>query len=243
MLKVENLQLRLNGKSIISDLSLHVDKGEIHGILGENGTGKTTVAYLIMGVNNYKPTGGRVIFEGQDIADLSVSQRAKKGITLAWQEPARIEGLKVRDYLKLSGDNFGIEQIKHYLRVVGLEPAQYLDRDVDNTLSGGERKRIELASVLAMQPKLAILDEPDSGIDIIALPFILNGIVEMNKQGSSVLLITHNEKVAEIAHRVSLLCAGSILRTGEPSEMSQWFKDNCRTCRHINEPAEEDKRL
>ena len=243
MLKVENLQLRLNGKSIISDLSLHVDKGEIHGILGENGTGKTTVAYLIMGVNNYKPTGGRVIFEGQDIADLSVSQRAKKGITLAWQEPARIEGLKVRDYLKLSGDNFGIEQIKHYLWMVGLEPAQYLDRDVDNTLSGGERKRIELASVLAMQPKLAILDEPDSGIDIISLPFILNGIVEMNKQGSSVLLITHNERVAEIAHRVSLLCAGSILRTGEPSEMSQWFKDNCRTCRHINEPVEEDKRL
>ena len=243
MLKVENLQLRLNGKSIISDLSLHVDKGEIHGILGENGTGKTTVAYLIMGVNNYKPTGGRVIFDGQDIADLSVSQRAKKGITLAWQEPARIEGLKVRDYLKLSGDNFGIEQIEHYLRMVGLEPAQYLDRDVDNTLSGGERKRIELASVLAMKPKLAILDEPDSGIDIIALPFILNGIVEMNKQGSSVLLITHNEKVAEIAHRVSLLCAGSILRTGEPSEMSQWFKDNCRTCRHINEPVEEDKRL
>ena len=240
MLEVENLQLRLNGKSIISDLSLHVSKGEIHGVLGENGTGKTTVAYLIMGVNNYKPTGGRVIFEGQDIADLSVSQRAKKGITLAWQEPARIEGLKVRDYLKLSGDNFGIEQIKHYLWMVGLEPAQYLDRDVDNTLSGGERKRIELASVLAMKPKLAILDEPDSGIDIIALPFILNGIVEMNKQGSSVLLITHNEKVAEIAHRVSLLCAGSILRTGEPSEMSQWFKDNCRTCVHINEPVGEE---
>jgi len=240
MLEVENLQLRLNGKSIISDLSLHVDKGEIHGILGENGTGKTTVAYLIMGVNNYKPTGGRVIFEGQDIADLSVSQRAKKGITLAWQEPARIEGLKVRDYLKLSGDNFGIERIKHYLRMVGLEPAQYLDRDVDNTLSGGERKRIELASVLAMQPKLAILDEPDSGIDIIALPFVLNGIAEMNKQGSSVLLITHNEKVTEIAHRVSVLCAGRILRTGEPSEMSQWFKDNCRACVHINEPVGEE---
>ena len=243
MLKVENLQLVLDGKSIIDDLSLHVNKGEIHGILGENGTGKTTVAYLIMGVNNYKPTGGRIIFEGQDITELSVSQRAREGVSLAWQEPARIEGLRVRDYLKLSGNNFGIEQVKHYLRMVGMEPEQYLDRDVDNTLSGGERKRIELASLLAMQPKLAILDEPDSGIDIVSLPLILNSIIEMNKQGSSVLLITHNEKVVEISHRVSVLCAGRILRTGKPAAMSLWFKENCQACLHINEPDSEDRKL
>ena len=242
MLEVQNLSLSLNGKSIVNDLSLHVNKGEIHGILGENGTGKTTIAYLIMGVNNYKPSSGRIIFEGQDIADLSVSQRAKKGISLAWQEPARIEGLRVRDYLRLSGNNQGIEQVERYLWMVGLEPERYLERDIDNTLSGGERKRIELASVLAMRPKLAILDEPDSGIDIVSLPFILGGIVEMNKLGSSVLLITHNEKVAEIAHRVSVLCAGRILKTGKPEEMSLWFKENCRKCIHINEPVEEDER-
>ena len=242
MLEVQNLCLSLNGKSIINDLSLHVNKGEIHGVLGENGTGKTTIAYLIMGANNYKPSAGRMVFEGQDIADLSVSQRAKKGISLAWQEPARIEGLSVRDYLTLSGNNRGIRQIERYLWMVGLEPARYLDRDVDNTLSGGERKRIELASVLAMRPKLAILDEPDSGIDIVSLPFILNGIIEMNKQGSSVLLITHNEKVVETAHRVSVLCAGRILRTGEPTEMSLWFKENCAKCIHINEPVEEEEK-
>jgi len=236
MLRVENLHLSLNGKSIINGLNLNVNKGEIHGILGENGTGKTTVAYLIMGVNNYKPTSGRMIFEGKDIAGLSISQRAKKGITLAWQEPARIEGLTVGDYLKLGGNDSRIEQVKYYLRMVGMEPAQYLDRDIDATLSGGERKRIELASVLAMQPKLAILDEPDSGIDIVSLPFILNGIVEMNKQGSSVLLITHNERAVRMAHRVSVLCAGRILMTGAPAEMSRWFKDNCRKCLHINVP-------
>ncbi len=240
MLEVENLQLRLNGNSIINDLSLRVNRGEILGILGENGTGKTTIAYLIMGVNNYKPTSGRLVFEGEDIADLPVYQRAKKGITLAWQEPVRIEGLRVRDYLRLGGSNLGIEQVEHYLWMVGMEPAKYLDRDVDNTLSGGERKRIELASVLAMQPKLAILDEPDSGIDIVALPFILNGIIEMNKRGSSVLLITHNEKVVEIAHRASVLCAGKILMTGEPREMSLWFKDNCQQCPHINEPIQSE---
>jgi len=243
MLEVQNLCLSFNGKSIINDLSLHVNKGEIHGVLGENGTGKTTVAYLIMGVNNYKPSAGRMIFEGQDIADLSVSQRAKKGISLAWQEPARIEGLSVRDYLMLSGNNRGVKQIERFLWMVGMEPSKYLDRDIDNTLSGGERKRIELASVLAMRPKLAILDEPDSGIDIVSLPFILNGIVEMNKQGSAVLLITHNEKVVETAHRVSVLCAGRVLRTGKPAEMSLWFKENCQKCIHINEPLEEDEKL
>ncbi len=239
MLEIENLPLKLNGKSIIENLNLHIDKGEIHGILGENGTGKTTLAYLIMGVNNYKPTAGRIIFEGQDIADLSVSQRARKGMSLAWQEPARIEGLRVRDYLELSGKNPGIEQVKQYLLMVGMEPERYLDRDVDSTLSGGERKRIELASVLAMRPKLAILDEPDSGIDIVSLPFLLSGIVEMNKQGASVLLITHSEQVGEIAHRVSVLCGGRILRTGPPAEMSLWFKENCRACLHINEPLYE----
>jgi len=236
MLKVEKLQLRLNGKAIIDDLNLHVKPSEIHGLLGENGTGKTSVAYLIMGVNNYRPTAGRIIFEGQDIAPLSISQRAKQGISLAWQEPARIEGLTVRDYLKLSAKNSNVESVKQYLLMVGLDPAQYLDRDIDNTLSGGERKRIELASLLAMHPRLAILDEPDSGIDIISLPLILNGIVEMSKQGSSVLLITHNEKVAEIAHRVSVLCAGKIIRTGPPAETSLWFKNNCQTCLHINMP-------
>jgi len=242
MLEVQNLCLSFNGRPIINDLSLEVNKGEIHGVLGENGTGKTTLAYLIMGVNNYKPSTGRIVFEGQDIADLSVSQRAKRGISLAWQEPARIEGLSVRDYLMLSGNGRGIRKIERYLWMVGLEPARYLDRDVDNTLSGGERKRIELASILAMRPKLAILDEPDSGIDIVSLPFILNGIVEMNRQGSSVLLITHNEKVVETAHRTSVLCAGKILRTGKPTEMSEWFKENCQKCVHINEPAEGNER-
>jgi Fe-S cluster assembly ATP-binding protein len=175
-------------------------------------------------------------FEGEDITNLSVSQRAQRGITLAWQEPARVEGLTVRDYLRLSSRNGQSDQIEQYLLTVGLEPAQYMERDIDATLSGGERKRIELASVLAMRPKLAILDEPDSGIDIVALPRLLNGIIEMNKQGSAVLLITHSERVTGIAQRVSILCAGSIIKTGPPAETSQWFKNNCLTCPHINEP-------
>jgi len=239
MLEIQNLLLSLNGKPIINDLSLHVNESEIHGVLGKNGTGKTTLAYLIMGVGNYIPSAGKMIYEGEDITGLSVSQRAKKGISLAWQEPARIEGLSVRDYLVLSSKSRGVNHVEDYLSVVGLEPAQYLDRDIDNTLSGGERKRIEMASILAMRPKLAILDEPDSGIDILALPSLLNAIEEMNQQGSSVLLITHNEKVVEIAHRVSVMCAGRILKTGEPGQMNLWFKENCQPCAHVNEPEKE----
>jgi Fe-S cluster assembly ATP-binding protein len=237
VLVVENLQLKLNGNSIINGLDLQVGNAEIHGILGENGTGKTTVANLIMGTNNYRPTGGRILFEGEDISGLSVSERAKRGITLAWQEPARVEGLTVRDYLSLSARNGGADHIEKYLQMVGMEPKQYMDRDIDATLSGGERKRIEMASVLAMCPKLAILDEPDSGIDIVALPLILNGIKEMNRQGASVLLITHSERVTEIAQRVSILCAGKIINSGASLEISRWFKNNCLTCPHINEPA------
>lgn len=240
MLDIENLELKVNGTSIIDDLNLHLDNGEIHGILGENGTGKSTLAYLIMGVNGYKPTAGRMIFQGQDIAALSVSRRARLGISLTWQEPARIEGLRVRDYLELSSTNHGKQNINDYLNMVGMEPEKYLNRDIDNTLSGGERKRIELASVLAMQPRLAILDEPDSGIDIVALPAILNSIIEMNRLGASVLLISHSEHLVEITNRVSVMCAGRILQTGPPEEMSQWFKNNCRACGHINMPFESE---
>lgn len=243
MLEIRSLALSLGGKSILCDLSLHVGKSEIHGILGKNGTGKSTLAYLIMGVNNLNPSEGKLFFEKEDITGLSISQRAQKGISLAWQEPARIEGLSVRDYLALSGKARSGNQVGDLLKLVGLEPVMYLDRDIDNTLSGGERKRIEMASILAMHPKLAILDEPDSGIDILALPSLLNAIAEMNRQGSSVLLITHNEKVVEIAHRVSVMCAGRILKTGEPGQMNLWFKENCQPCAHVNEPKEESGKL
>jgi Fe-S cluster assembly ATP-binding protein len=240
VLLVENLYLRLNGKTIINGLNLHVNRGEIHGVLGENGTGKTTLAYIIMGVNNYRASEGRILFEDRDINEFSVSQRAKAGISLAWQEPARIEGLRVRDYLNISGNYPGTERINECLQMVGMEPQRYLNRDIDNTLSGGERKRIEMASIIAMQPKLAIMDEPDSGIDIVSLPIILNSMLELNRRGSSILLITHSEQMVEIAHRVSVLCAGTILQTGPPEEMSQWFKENCQSCAHINEPLYED---
>jgi Fe-S cluster assembly ATP-binding protein len=237
MLQVKNLKLILDGNPVINDLSLHVEKGEIHAVLGVNGTGKTTLAYMIMGVN-YLPDDGKIIFEGEDITGYSISQRAKMGITLAWQEPARFEGLSIREYLGL-GNELKIEEIEDYLWAVGLPPSQFLNRAVDTSLSGGERKRVELASVLAMKPKFAILDEVDSGIDVVSLPHIISGIVKMKSLGSSVLLITHNEDAVEIADKVSVMCAGKILKMGSPKEMCQWFRENCQVCEHINVPGYE----
>lgn len=236
MLQIENLHLVVNGNPILKGLNLEVGNGEIHGVLGENGTGKTTLAYIIMGVNGYRATGGRMLFDGEDITHMSVSERAQKGISLAWQEPARIEGLTVMDYLSLSGSSPGLKKIYQCLQAVGMDPARYLHRDIDATLSGGERKRIEMASILAMQPKLAILDEPDSGIDIVSMPLLLEGMRELNRQGSSILMITHSQEIVSVAHKVSVLCAGTILKTGSPVDMSDWFRDNCQSCAHINEP-------
>lgn len=233
MLRAENLRLTLNGRHIINGLNFEVKDGMIHGLLGVNGTGKTTLANLLMGI--CFPDEGRIIFQGQDITRRSISERAKMGISLAWQEPARFEGLSVREYLSLRRE-LSPEEIESYLWTVGLHPAEYLNRAVDATLSGGERKRVELASVMAMKPRLAILDEPDSGIDVLSLPHIMNGIAEMGKQGSSVLLITHSEEAIRAADEVWVACDGRIINTGQPQEICEWFKSNCSTCNHIGEP-------
>lgn len=233
MLRAENLRLTLNGRHVINGLNFEVKDGMIHGLLGVNGTGKTTLANLLMGI--CYPDEGSIIFQGQDITRRSISERAKMGISLAWQEPARFEGLSVREYLSLRRE-LSLEEIESYLWTVGLHPAEYLHRAVDATLSGGERKRVELASVMAMKPRLAILDEPDSGIDVLSLPHIMNGIAEMGKQGSSVLLITHSEEAIRAAEEVWVACDGRIINTGQPQEICEWFKSNCSTCNHIGEP-------
>jgi Fe-S cluster assembly ATP-binding protein len=234
MLEVKCLKLTLNGKPIINGLNLEVKEAKIHGLLGMNGAGKTSLANLIMGISY--PDEGSIIFEERDVTRCTISERAKMGLTLAWQEPARFEGLSIREYLRLN-KNLSLSEVENYLWAVGLPPGEYLDRAVDANLSGGERKRVELASVLAMKPKVAILDEPDSGIDVVSLPHIMNGITEMSKQGSAVLLITHSEEAVGVAEEVSIICAGKIINSGPPKEMCRWFKNNCQTCNHIGKPS------
>jgi Fe-S cluster assembly ATP-binding protein len=242
MLEVIDLTVVVGERRILHDLNLQIRHAEIHSILGANGTGKSTLAAVLMGLSGYELTGGRILFQGEDISGLSISERARRGITLAWQEPARFEGLTVREYLEISRRRAGEGSLspKECLAKVGLNPEKYLQRMVDATLSGGERKRVELASVLAMNPKFVILDEPDSGIDALSIDNIVGVIRTLSRGGSAVLLITHHEEVAAMADRASSLCGGTILKTGDPVAITRFFRNHCQECQHVNEPRSEE---
>jgi Fe-S cluster assembly ATP-binding protein len=243
VLQLKNLGLSLNGKQILRNLNLETRPGEIHSILGANGTGKSTLASVILGLSGYREVSGNIVFQGEDITGLPVSERAKRGITMAWQEPARFEGLSVAEYLSLGQRHLRDNALspRECLMKVGLAPENYLARAVDTTLSGGERKRIELASVLAMSPRLAILDEPDSGIDALSIDYVVEVIKTFSRSGTTVLLITHHEEVAEIADRASSLCGGTILKTGDPVAVARFFRNHCQECLHVNLPAQEEQ--
>jgi len=218
-----------DGKTpILSGLSLAIEQGEVHALLGTNGTGKSTLAYLIMGCEGYWPASGEIRFDSALINSLKIYERARLGITMAWQEPVRFEGISVVDYLSIK--NRESDPVP-YLNMVGLAPELYLTRMVDRALSGGERKRIELASVLALKPRLAILDEPDSGIDMLSIQDIINVINAFKKSGTAVLLITHREEISVITDRASQVCNGKIICSGDPAKVAEHYKArHCLTC-------------
>ncbi len=230
LLTVNNVKLTIDERPLLRGVNLVVNEGEIHAILGPNGAGKSTLASLIMGINELKsPDEGEIIFKDKLLNGLEIYERAKLGVTLAWQEPARFEGITVEEYLKLSGRNNPELDVVKCLELVGLD-CTYLSRFVDDTLSGGERKRVELASILAMRPKLAVLDEPDSGIDFASMEDIANMIRTMKENGTTVLMITHREEIAEIADGATLMCDGRVVQTGNPKDIGQKFKTMCTKC-------------
>lgn len=227
LLEVQDLEYRAGARPIIRHLSLDIQDGEVHALLGTNGTGKSTLAYLLMGCERYRPTGGRILFAGELINSLPIFERARRGIALAWQEPARFEGLSVRRYLDLH--QRGLDPAP-FLEKVGMNPALYLDRQLDRTLSGGERKRIELVSILALRPRLAILDEPDSGIDMLSTGGIRDVIHSFREFGAA-LLITHREEIARMADRASQICDGRIVFCGPPQEVIDHYRGRrCIVC-------------
>jgi Fe-S cluster assembly ATP-binding protein len=228
LLQMENVWVERPGAEVLRGVDLTVLRGEVHALLGLNGSGKTSLALTLMGASGYEPAQGRILFDGQDIAGLNVTERARLGLTLAWQEPARFEGLPVADYLALGMEEPSRERIEEALQAVALAPLAYLGRAVDATLSGGERKRIELAAVYAMRPRLAVLDEPDSGIDVLCLEDIMALVRRMADEGMSVLMITHRDEMAEVADAASLMCAGAIISTGTPAEVREYFAQRCR---------------
>ncbi len=217
LLKIKNLSVKSgeNNKEILKNISLEIDEKSIHVLMGANGSGKSTLAYALMGISRFKVTGGSVIFLNKNITKLSIDQRAKMGMTLAFQEPAIFEGISVQDFLRAGNKKISRKKTEEILSLIGLEPKKFINRYVDQTLSGGERKRIELASVIALKPKLIILDEPDAGLDIIIYRE-LYGILENIKRETkaSILLISHREEVGLIADRATFLRRGKTICSG-----------------------------
>jgi len=230
ILRVENLHLERGETRILRGVTMEIAAGQVYGLLGRNGSGKSSLAYTLMGCAGYVPSAGRILLDGQDITGLSITERARRGLTLAWQDPARFEGLRVRDYLSLGMKEPAQERMEEALAAVALLPAAYLDRTVNDALSGGERKRIELAAVYAMQPRLAILDEPDSGIDVLSLDDIARLIHRLADQGTAVLLITHRDEMVPVADVAALMCEGEIVRVGEPQSVREHYARRCRPC-------------
>jgi Fe-S cluster assembly ATP-binding protein len=246
LLEVKNLNLHINGKHILRDVTMDVWEGHIHALVGTNGAGKSTLASAIMGLEGYRDVTGDIYFNGEQINDLTINQRARKGITFGWQEPARYEGISVTDFVGAGipkEKNDGKKEIvADALHQVGLNPEDYLHRAVDETLSGGERKKIELASIIAMNPPFIMLDEPDSGIDVATLERMADAIKILKKNGTTVLLITHSLAVMRQADHAFLMCDGQIIEKNTADKIIPYFEQNCIPCDHKNKPDVEGAR-
>ena len=212
MLKIEDLTLEAEGNfKILDDINLNLDKKKLYVITGPNGSGKSSLAKTIMGM--YTPASGRIYFEGQDITDLSITQRANLNIGYAFQQPPRFKGITVEELLKLSLGKNGAEELDlcELLLDVGLCAQDYLKRQVDGSLSGGELKRIELATVLARQLKLAIFDEPEAGIDLWSFQRLAETFETIHyKYDTSIVIISHQERILNLADEVIVMREGQI---------------------------------
>jgi Fe-S cluster assembly ATP-binding protein len=238
-LELKNLTLKLGGKNIVENVSIDFREGQIHAIVGPNGAGKSTLAHIIMGLPDYRDIEGEILFDGIPISGLTIDKRAKLGITLAWQEPARFQGISVRSFMLAAAKDKTEEAVELALKMVGLDPDLYKDRAVDETLSGGERKRIELASIIAMRPKLVLMDEPDSGVDIEAINNIFSVIHKLKAEGTTVILITHSPEVLKEADHAFLLCRGQLVKKGPVEEMVCIFNGTYKTCERLVQPQAE----
>lgn len=238
MLEIKNAFLTLGYKQILSGLDMKFEKGNIYGILGHNGAGKSSIAYLLMGMEKYSLDKGQIILNDEDITDLLLEKRAQKGITLAWQEPSRYEGLTVEDFLTLGG-RYEKDKAIDLLQYVGLEPEVYFKREVDDSLSGGERKRIEMASVMMINPEVVILDEPDSGIDYKSYERVINVAGYLKEKGSIVIMITHNVDISSYLDYSYLICNGSVHCEGDPDEVNNFYANKCDICNHKEEGSDD----
>ena len=206
-------------KDIIKDISLTVEDGKFLVITGPNGGGKSTLAKLIMGIE--KPTGGQIIWNGIDVTNMSITERAKLGVGYAFQHPPRFKGLSVRDLLSIAhGSDLPEDQCCAYLTQVGLCSKDYLNRQVDSSLSGGEIKRIEIATLMARNLQLAIYDEPEAGIDLWSFNMLVESFKGISKtRKESMVIISHQERIMKIADEIAIIADGYVKKIGPQEEV------------------------
>ncbi len=223
MLEIKNLSYRVQGENgpvdIMKDVNLTVEDKKFIVITGPNGGGKTSLARAIMGI--YQPTGGEIRWNGQDITHLSVTERARLGISYGFQQPPRFKGMKVRDLLTIAaGESISHDKACAYLTKVGLCARDYIDRDVDTSLSGGEVKRIEIASILARKSELMIFDEPEAGIDLWSFARLTETFQEIHdKKEATILIISHQERIIRLADEIVMVANGHVSARGSVDEI------------------------
>jgi len=228
MLHLQNITFMVkNGtrqRRIIDDLSLKLAPGELVVITGPNGSGKSTLAQIIMGIQ--KPTSGKILLSGQDITETSITDRAKLGVAYSFQQPVRFKGLTVRDLLQVAAtgkETFLEDKQTDYAKIlakVGLDAGEYLNREIDDSLSGGELKRIEIASILARDAKVMVFDEPEAGIDIWSFDRLVKVFRKLHQdEKRAMIIISHQRRIMEIADRIVIMRDGKIAAQGNAESL------------------------
>lgn len=224
MLELKNISFKVNvnghEKEILKNLNIKLDNNKFIVITGPNGSGKSTLAKIIAGI--LVPTQGQILFDGKDITNLNITERAKIGLGYAFQQPVKFKGLQVYDLLKIAAKgDLKIEQACDYLSKVGLCAGEYVKREVNNSLSGGELKRIEIATVLAKQPKLSVFDEPEAGIDLWSFQNLIKifNSMRQNVNNGTFIVISHQERILNIADEILVLSDGKITMHGLKDEV------------------------
>ena len=223
MLELEHISYTVSTpegeQTILKDISITIPDRKLIVFTGPNGGGKTTLAKVIMGL--VTPTGGRILYNGQDITHLGITERARLGISYGFQQPPRFKGLKVRDLLAIAaGKALGHDEACSYLTKVGLCARDYLDRDVDTSLSGGEVKRIEIASILAKNAELMLFDEPEAGIDLWSFARLTETFRQLHDEGGhTIVIISHQERIIRLADEIVLIADGKVAGRGRVDEL------------------------
>jgi Fe-S cluster assembly ATP-binding protein len=245
MLEVKNVSFTVdteNGeKQILKDINLKIDEGFVV-ITGPNGGGKSTLAKIIAGI--ITPTSGQILLDGEDITSLSITERAKKGISFAFQQPVRFKGITVHDLISLAaGKEISVADACNYLSQVGLCARDYINREVNASLSGGELKRIEIATVLARSTKVSLFDEPEAGIDLWSFNNLIKVFEKMHDTlGGSIIIISHQERILNIADKVIVVANGSIRQEGEKQDILPELLDKANmACKVLTDNLEEAK--